>query len=106
MWLSKTCTQIKHHNTFLVYNRQIYKLLDLHNILKKSCPSDEGTPPMQGHFCSGAKVSSDQRDYCISNIYRKKIWEYKPIISHLMFSSCFFCMLEILKSAPSLTATG
>ena len=36
----------------------------------------------------------------------KKIWEYKPIISHLMFSSCFFCMLEILKSSPSLTATG
>ena len=25
-----------------------------------------------------------------------KIWEYKIIISHLMFSSCFFCMLEIL----------
>ena len=36
----------------------------------------------------------------------KKIWEYKTIISHLMFSLCFFCMLEILKSAPSLTATG
>ena len=44
--------------------------------------------------------------YAISNISRKKIWEYKPIISHLMFASCFFCMLEILKSAPSLTATG
>ena len=44
--------------------------------------------------------------YAISNIFRKKILEYKPIISHLMFSSCFFCMLEILKSAPSLTATG
>ena len=44
--------------------------------------------------------------YAISNISKKKIWEYKPIISHLMFSSCFFCMLEILKSAPSLTATG
>ena len=44
--------------------------------------------------------------YAISNISRKKIWEYKAIISHLMFSSCFFCMLEILKSAPSLTATG
>ena len=42
----------------------------------------------------------------ISNISRTKFWEYKPIISHLMFSSCFFCMLEILKSAPSLTATG
>ena len=35
----------------------------------------------------------------------KIIWEYKTIISHLMFSS-FFCMLEIFKSAPSLTATG
>ena len=28
--------------------------------------------------------------YAISNISRKKFWEYKPIISHLMFSSCFF----------------
>ena len=28
------------------------------------------------------------------------------LVSHLMFTSCFFCMLEILKSAPSLTATG
>ena len=36
----------------------------------------------------------------------KIIWEYKPIISHLMFLHVFFCMLEILKSAPSLTATG
>ena len=44
--------------------------------------------------------------YAISNISRKKFWEYKAIISHLMFSSWFFCMLEILKSAPSLTATG
>ena len=25
------------------------------------------------------------------------------VISHLMFSTCFFFMLEILKSAPSLT---
>ena len=39
--------------------------------------------------------------YAISNIFEKN-----PIISHLMFSSCFFFMLEILKSAPSLTATG
>ena len=44
--------------------------------------------------------------YAISNISRKKFCEYKPIISHLMFSSCFFVMLQILKSAPSLTATG
>ena len=40
--------------------------------------------------------------YAISNISRKKIWEYKTIISHLMFSSCFFCILEILKSARHL----
>ena len=36
--------------------------------------------------------------YAISNISRNKIWEYnKPIISHLMFSSCFFCMLQNIK---------
>ena len=35
--------------------------------------------------------------YAISNISRKKIWEYKPIISHLMFCSCFFCMLQNIK---------
>ena len=47
--------------------------------------------------------------YAIYIISRKqKFWEYKffvfekTIISHLMFSSCIF-MLEILKSAPSLT---
>ena len=32
----------------------------------------------------------------------QKIWEYKTIISHLMFYSCFVCMLEILKSARHL----
>ena len=35
--------------------------------------------------------------YAISNISRKQIWEYKPIISHLMFASCFFCMLQNIK---------
>ena len=69
--------------------------------------------------------------YAISNISRKNILEYKTMISHLMYSSCFFLCagnivqcpftysywlngrwflqivdignLEILKSAPSLT---
>ena len=35
--------------------------------------------------------------YAISNISRKKIWEYKPIISHLMFSSCFFVCCKYWK---------
>ena len=35
--------------------------------------------------------------YAISNISRQTIWEYKPIISYLMFSSCFFCMLQNIK---------
>ena len=29
------------------------------------CPSDEGTPPMWGHFSCGAEVSADQRFHCI-----------------------------------------
>ena len=36
----------------------------------------------------------------------KQIWEYKIIISHLMFSSCFFLYAGNIVSAPSLTATG
>ena len=44
--------------------------------------------------------------YAISNIIEKQIWEYKTLFSHLMFSRVFFVYLEILKSAPSLTATG
>ena len=45
--------------------------------------------------------------YAIYNISRNKylaiiFFLRKTIISHLMFSSCFV-MLEILKSAPSLT---
>ena len=35
--------------------------------------------------------------YAISNISRKKIWEYKTIISHLMFSSCFFVCWKYCK---------
>ena len=38
--------------------------------------------------------------YAISNISRKKIWEYKPIISHLMFSSCFFLYAGNIEKCP------
>ena len=58
-----------------------------------------------GWFGGGGGCNVFLTFYAISNISRKKILEYKPIISHLMFSSCFFFMLEILKSAPSLTAS-
>ena len=61
--------------------------------------------------CGGGGCNVFLTFYAISNISRKKIWEYKPIISHLMFSSCFFLYVannenfyhEIGKSAPSLT---
>ena len=67
-------------------------------------PCSDFVSQMWGWFGGGCNVFLTF--YAISNISRKKIWEYKQIISHLMFSLCFFCMLEILKSAPSLTATG
>ena len=38
--------------------------------------------------------------YAISNIYRKKIWEYKTIISHLMFSLCFFLYAGNIEKCP------
>ena len=49
-----------------------------------------------GGLGGGGRVYCFLTFYAIFNISRKKIWEYKTIISHLMFSSCFFCMLEIL----------
>ena len=69
-------------------------------------PCSDFVSQMWGWFGGGGGCNVFLTFYAISNISRKKIWEYKQIISHLMFSSCFFCMLEILKSAPSLTATG
>ena len=38
--------------------------------------------------------------YAISNISRKQIWEYKPIISHLMFFSCFFLYVGNIEKCP------
>ena len=38
--------------------------------------------------------------YAISNISRKKFWEYKIIISHLMFSSCFFLYAGNIVKCP------
>ena len=38
--------------------------------------------------------------YAISNISRKKIWEYKTIISHLLFSSCFFLYAGNIEKCP------
>ena len=38
--------------------------------------------------------------YAISNISRKQIWEYKTIISHLMFSSCFFLYAGNIEKCP------
>ena len=36
----------------------------------------------------------------ISNISRKKIWGYKTMISHLMFSSCFFLYAGNIEKCP------
>ena len=38
--------------------------------------------------------------YAISNISRKKIWEYKTIISHLMFSLCVFLYAGNIEKCP------
>ena len=38
--------------------------------------------------------------YAISNISRKQIWEYKTIISHLMFSLCFFLYAGNIEKCP------
>ena len=69
-------------------------------------PCSDFVSQMWGWFGGGGGVMFFSHFMLFPTFLEQKIWEYKTIISHLMFSSCFFCMLEILKSAPSLTATG
>ena len=45
---------------------------------------------MRGWFGGGGGCNVFLTFYAISNISRKQIWEYKTILSHLMFSLCFF----------------
>ena len=46
--------------------------------------------------------------FMLNQHFLEKIWEYKPIISqfNVFFMFFLYFLLEILKSAPSLTATG
>ena len=70
-------------------------------------PCSDFVSQMWGWFGGGGgKCNVFSHFMLFPTFIEKKIWEYKTIISHLIFSSCFFCMLEILKSARSLTATG
>ena len=69
-------------------------------------PCSDFVSQIWGWFGGGGGVKFFSHFMLFPTFLEKKIWEYKPIISHLMFSLWFFCMLEILKSAPSLTATG
>ena len=69
-------------------------------------PCSDFVSQMWGWFGGGGGCNVFSHFMLFPTFLEKKIWEYKTIISHLIFSSCFFCMLEILKSARSLTATG
>ena len=53
---------------------------------------------MWGWFGGGCNVFLTF--YTISNISRKKIWEYKANISHLMFSSWFFLYAGNIEKCP------
>ena len=76
------------------------------SIISSIFPCSDFVSQMWGWFGGGGGVIFFSHFMLFPTFLEKQIWEYKPIISHLMFSSCFFFMLEILKSAPSLTATG
>ena len=69
-------------------------------------PCSDFVSQMWGWFGGGGSVMFFSHFMLFPTFLEKQIWECKTMISHLMFSSWFFCMLEILYSAPSLTATG
>ena len=59
---------------------------------------------MWGWFGGGGGGNVFLTFYAISNISRKTIWEYKIIISHLMFSSCFFLYAGNIEKCRSLNS--
>ena len=61
-------------------------------------PCSDFVSQMWGGLGGGGGCNFCLTFYAISNISRTKIWEYKPIISHLIFSSCFFCMFFKISS--------
>ena len=63
-------------------------------------PCSDFVSQMWGWFGGGGGCNVFLTFYAISNISRKKIWEYKPIISHLMFSSCFFLYAGNIEKCP------
>ena len=69
----------------LVVDRDSWNLYPLYPLF----PCSDIVSQMWGWF-GGGGCNVFLKFYAISNISRNKIWEYKTIISHLMFSSCFF----------------
>ena len=63
-------------------------------------PCSDFVSQMWGWFGGGGRCNIFLTFYAISNISRKKFWEYKPIISHLMFSSCFFLYAGNIEKCP------
>ena len=63
-------------------------------------PCSDFVSQMWGGWGGGGGCNVLLTFYAISNISRKKILEYKPIISHLMFSSCFFLYVRNIEKCP------
>ena len=63
-------------------------------------PCSDFVSQMWGGLGGGGGCNVFLTFYAISNISRKKIFEYKPIISHLMFSSCFFLYVGNIEKCP------
>ena len=63
-------------------------------------PCSDFVSQMWGWFGRGVGCNVFLIFYAISNISRKKIWEYKTIISHLMFFFMFFLYAENIEKCP------
>ena len=79
-----------------IVNRDSWNLYPLYPLF----PCSDFVSQMWGWFWGGGGVVFFSHFMLFPKIYRKKIWEYKTIISHLMFSSCFFLYGGNIKKCP------
>ena len=63
-------------------------------------PCSDFVSQMWGWFGGGGGVMFFSHFMLFPAVLEKIIWEYKPIISHLMFSSCFFLYAGNIEKCP------
>ena len=93
-------TILSHFMFYAIFNKVVspnnWNLYPLYFLF----PCSDFVSQMWGWFGGGGGVMFFSHFMLFPTFLEKTIWEYKPIISHLMFSSCFFLYAGNIEKCP------